>query len=893
MPDNERYQKIFNDLTDTVILTPNRRLAATLHKIHHAYQLAQQKQCWQTPRILPITSFLQQLWYDYSSQEFSKLPLLLNAAQERFLWEKTLLTANNTETLLQLTETAEIARTAWGLLKQWQVDVQHSLFASAEDYHAFQFWAIQFQQMMHGHHWLETASLMDEITTRIKKITLPKKIILMGFTEISPQFKNFLMACATIKTTVIYEEVTATSNQCQRLSCQDAEDEWLTMARWAKAMFQQNNNIMIGCVVPSLEKNRDRIAQIFSEVFASENSHIIAAKACPFNISAGKNLLQYPIIYTALQLLQLHKKTISLELFSYLLSSPFLGEAEIERLKRYTFDSALRQANMHSIDLIALLENREIKLSLGKNCYHLANRLQRFFSLIAQHHQSVPYAQWAIIFNELLKAIGWPGERSLNSEEYQIVDSWKHLLMDFSALDQIASPVTMHEAMQTLMKMAKKTIFQPKTPDAPIQILGVLEAAGIPFDYLWLTGMDDLSWPPQPKPNPLLPKRLQRELQMPHATAERELTFCNKLITQFIQNGHHVIFSHAEKNQELELQASPLIRHFAEITFAQLSLETYQTPSEKIFLTKKMEALLDERAPPLQANEKIRGGVNVLKHQALCPFKSFAEWRLHAHPLENPLPGLRSQDRGIIVHKILEIIWKRLKNQAALIAMPDAELKLFIQHCIDETLNDFPHSRQDCKQYFFLEKKRLQKLIADWLILEKNRADFKVILNEEALQITLKQLTLSLRIDRIDELADGKKLIIDYKTGKNNEINNWFSERPEEPQLPLYSLFDPSHTTGITFAQIAPGENCFKGISRYALDIQGIKIISEIKKISALSWEEQLSQWQAALEKLSDDFSHGIASVDPKDPEQTCTWCTLKPFCRIQENVDAVSHHHE
>lgn len=890
MMDHDIYKQIFSYGEHATILTPNRRLSATLHKIYQHYQLEQQHPCWQTPDILPISSWIQRLWNDYTSTEFNTSPHLLNTAQEHFLWEKILLQSKQSGQLLQLSETADIAKSAWGLLKQWKVDIHHPIFNSAEDYAALRFWATQYQKICVENHWIDFATLPDEIIEKIhsKQIRPQQYLILVGFTEISPQLKHLFSTCEAIHSQVIRRDISQTQRDSHRLSLLDDENEILTIARWAKSILAKDDKASIGCVLPSLDKIRDRVSQIFSEVFANENSYTVDAQTSPFNISAGKNLLHYPIVNTALQLLSLHKKTVSSEILSYVLTSPFLGEAEVERIKRCLFDSSLRQANVNSVDLAAITAKDADKksLSLANHCPHLARRLRKFISLLDEQQQSMSYREWADIFNQLLTSLGWPGERSLSSEEYQIVDSWLKLLEDYVTLDQITQPVNIHQALQTLNKMAKRAIFQPKTPEARIQVLGVLEAAAIPFDYLWVAGMDDLSWPPQPKPNPFIPKRLQRELHMPHATAERELMFCSMLIQQFMQSAKHVIFSHAEKNDELELQASSLIRDIPEITIEQLNLVSYQTRCEKIFATKNMEVIVDETAPPLIPNEKIRGGINVIKQQALCPFKSFSEWRLHAHELESPLPGLRPKDRGTIIHKTLELLWGSLKDHESLIAMQDHDLNELIHRCIDDALKATPNSRSEFTQYIALEKQRLYRLVSEWLNIEKSRTSFKVVFNEEVTQITLNQLNLSVRIDRIDELPDGKKLIIDYKTGKNNEINSWFSERPEEPQLPLYSLIDPDNTIGITFAQIATGDHCFKGVSRDALEIRGVKLITEVKKTTALSWDDQLSQWKSVLEKLSDDFYQGIAKVDPKEPTQTCTWCALKPFCRINEACD-------
>lgn len=876
---------------DAIILTPNRRLSATLHLQYQQYQLTlHSQQSWQTPHILPITSWIHQLWSDYTHHQIEASPLLLNAAQEQYIWEKILLNTKENEQLLQISETADLIRSAWSLLKQWQVDINHPAFYVADDYAALASWIQAFQNICETQHWIDIASLPEILITKIQNSEMipPSQLCMFGFSEYSPQLKQLLKTCESHGSMIIHVPLSDNKllSTATCISLLDQEIEILTMARWAKLTVAQNPSATIGCVIPDLDKIRDRVVQVFSEVFADEHTYTIDPQASPFNISAGKSLANYPIINTALQLLSLHKSIISNETFSNILMTPFIGEAEIERNKRANYDRILRLNNKKTIQLEAIAkEEYDDRLSLSKNCPHLARRLRAFFDLITKNQQPLTFTEWAKQFTELLTTLGWPGERSLNSEEYQIVESWLNLLSEYTTLDYIAKPVNLPEALRRLHKMVSHRIFQAKSPEAPIQVLGVLEAAAHPFDYLWVAGMDDLAWPPQPRPHPFIPKSLQRELHMPHATAERELNFCKTLIDQFKQSASYLIFSHAEQNEALELQSSPLIKDLPKINAENLKLETYIPRSQHIFNTKNIEKIIDEKAPDVTTDEKIRGGVSVIKQQALCPFKSFSEWRLHAHAFESPLPGLRAKDRGTVIHKALEIIWNKLKDHATLISLSEIELKSLIDQSIDIALCTVPNSHSEFTQYISLEKQRLHNLISEWLQIEKSRSSFKIITNEKSVPFTLGQLSLTIKIDRIDELADGKRLIIDYKTGKHNEIQSWFSERPEEPQLPLYALLDKDHTCGISFAQIHAGEHLFKGVSHYALDISGIKLISEIKKATALSWNEQLTQWQQVLTQLSDDFYHGNAKVDPKDPPKTCEWCALKPLCRMNEDI--------
>jgi probable DNA repair protein len=883
---NEFFRTI--DANTSVVLTPNRRLSATLYKLYQQYQIQLQKKYWPTPDILPIFSWVQRFFSGVTRQDFISHPLLLNPLQEQFIWEHILTNTKENDFLLQITETAELAKSAWRLLSEWQVDINDPIFESSLDYRAFKNWALQFQSLCLQNHWIDSTTLGTVITKYIKQGVLkpPAQIFLIGFTGLSPQVKHLLEVAEMMGCQVNLIEIIRKKINARKTCLIDEETEILTIARWAKSLSIKHPLATIGCVIPSLNKKRDRIFQVFSEVFAHEDQYKTQLTESPFNISAGKSLHQYPIIHAAIHFLSLHKKAISLASLSYLLTSPHLGEAEIERLPRAHFDCLLRQTNMGLIDVTSLINETQTQksLSLKKYCPALAKRLSRFFSLLEKEEKKMSYSKWAPLFNECLSVLGWPGERSLNSEEYQIVENWLHFLADFMTLDEVSrGPSTIYQALQKLAKMASSLSFQPQSPETSIQVLGILEAGALPFDFLWVAGMDDVSWPSQPRPNPFVPKQLQRELQMPHATAERELSFCQSLTQQFKESASVSIFSHAEKQAEMVVNQSPLIEDLPEISLDQLSLLHHQPKALKIYQSKSMESILDERGPQVLSQEKIGGGADLIKQQALCPFKAFATYRLKAKELENPMIGLRPKDRGIITHKILEIIWNKLKNHETLSNMEESELNLILKESIATAIAaHIPDHRID-DQYIKLEKERCYQLIHHWLQIEKERGPFSVVKTEFIVEIKLNNLKLNLRIDRIDELCNGQQIIIDYKTGKNNTLSAWFGNRPDGPQLPLYALHGPQNIAAIAFAQIASSDHCFKGMSRSALDIKGIKLLNEIQQVTVDTWDDQLGLWKNILTQLSEDFYQGIAIVDPKNAH-TCLTCAIKPLCRIDEN---------
>src|SRR3990167_10306802 len=108
------YDLLFQQFdSHTTLLTPNRRLSAYLHQVFKDRQREQPSSCWSTPDILPLTSWLERLWQQSVCQTFKPAPTLLSASQTDTVWETILKHDKENEALLQLSETADMAQSAW------------------------------------------------------------------------------------------------------------------------------------------------------------------------------------------------------------------------------------------------------------------------------------------------------------------------------------------------------------------------------------------------------------------------------------------------------------------------------------------------------------------------------------------------------------------------------------------------------------------------------------------------------------------------------------------------------------------------------------------------------------------------------------------------------------
>src|ERR1044071_1901436 len=198
--------------------------------------------------------------------------------------------------------------------------------------------------------------------------------------------------------------------------------------------------------------------------------------AMPFNVSLGEPLAEAPPVHFALSLIRLSFQEIDFAEGSRIVRSPFLGGAETEMTRRARLDRDLREKLSASVSLAKLVA------SVGP-CPLLRQRLERVFQLRTESKST--YAGWARHFSALLEAAGFPGERTSASDQVQAPRQ-----LD----EQLARPpqrVPIQPPFPSLAHFCADPLFQPATEAAaaPIQILGVLESAGLRFDCLWVSGL--------------------------------------------------------------------------------------------------------------------------------------------------------------------------------------------------------------------------------------------------------------------------------------------------------------------------------------------------------------------------------------------------------------------
>ena len=870
----------------TVVTGTKWLVSAILHDYEQA-AVAQGLQAWPTPHILFWPIWLQNLWEEAVITDSQlERQWLLSSQQERRIWEGIIKASPAKQPLQQVSGLVLAVQEAWQLTRAWDIDLQEESFRYNHDSAAFFRWASKFEDRCLDQHWLSLGCLTEALQGSLQpgRVSVPDELLLVGFDFLTPQQQRLLGTLLDAGTRVRWLQLQGKAGHAVGTSFQNTHLEAAGMARWARRRLDENPAARIGVAVPEFATHRKIVSRALDEMLVPQAIHPgIQPDTSPYTLSLGLPLSTYPIVQTALELLGMLNKVVSVEAVRQLLLSPFISGWETEAGPRALLDIQVRSAGEMEVSPGRL---RYLASQTGKPwfCPLLSEGLGRWAHAAQDLHDSASPGQWSEQFARVLEAVGWAQGRSLSSEEFQGTQAWRELLVELASLEPVTGLMPHQDAVALLGDMARERLFQPQAEWGPVQVLGLHQASWFQFDHLWIMGLHDGIWPPAPRPNPFVPRPVQRALGLPCSSEEAALQAARRATRRLLTGADEVVVSHAQKNGDEVLRASPLVSGLPVVDSGSLPGSSQSTWREKVHASARQDLLINDPAPPLQAHHA-KGGSNVFKLQAACPFRAFAELRLDARPVRQVGIGLDAMMRGSLLHRVMEKVWGALECHERLAAIDAGQLRNLIAEQVTEAVEKearrYPHTFK--KRFRKIEEERLSTQVYRWLENEKLRKPFQVVERETSYEVSFGKLVVRLRIDRLDALKDGRHLVIDYKTGKTS-TSQWFGSRPNEPQLLLYSVAVDRNVAGLLFAQIREGDMRFKGISDDADMIEGVSGWYEHKELrTAESWPEVLQHWRATLTVLADAFCEGVAAVQPKRYPSTCRHCELGPLCRIDE----------
>ncbi len=885
------------------IVTASRRQARFIQDLWQQYTLRFQNQnfaktqknnnqslSWEQADCIAWDEWLQQNFEICTlslSLQHKTVPKLLTAVEQSWIWQQLLskvlkdnIQLENKPLNQQQTLLNSLLQ-AWTLFNGWQLgssSVAMNAFNFSEETALFNKLIKKFNQDCENNNWLSKELLIDFIGKNFSlwKPQIKATICFYGFDDWTPQQQKFLNEISELETVNFSQldehPVTASFNESLH-PCASKHAEWQQAASWARQKSEADPDAKIAVVIPSLTIDRAEILRMFQQSFQPQ-LQLEAEAVVPsgFNISVGEAINQQAIINSARRWFSLINGGTG-ELWKQALTDEFCLGANKERWVRSStaVNLGLTNNTFYSVEVLQRILSREDIIPLK----HWASILQVLNNTGEQSKTNKTPAEWSLLLEQLLDDLGWPGANTLTSQTFQAKHQWLEKLRQLSAMDQLCGQQSLAAFLNLLDEQMNNSKFQPETPAARVQVLGVLEAIGLSFDYLWLSGCQDNVFPAPLNASPWLPVSIQQQLHMPGACSQREQQFAASLFSGMKKYCNQIHYSYALNEGDAELKPSAFVNHLDEGCIAEKAAEQLPSYWHKQLqdADSSISVWRDNQGLKLVSG-KVKSGVGILKNQASCPFKAYAEYRLCAGSPREPTIGIDPIQRGNWVHDVLEMVWLRLGTQQALMALAKDELVSFVENCATEIiLNPSKgYSQQQANvdsPLIQLELQRTILLVLSWLEIDRSRADFFKVEVEQNQQISIATLDFVVRADRIDDIGDGNKIIIDYKTGKTSNAS-WFNERITEPQLPLYGLLFSDDLSAIAVAELTTAGCSFKGCGEQELKIKGIKTIED--------WPALVQQWKINLETVAVEFSQGFAAVDPAP--NACTYCEYAHLCR-------------
>jgi ATP-dependent helicase/nuclease subunit B len=861
------------------LVVPHARAARGLRAAYGARKRARGVEAWEAPAILSWGQWTGSLWSELVVAGAEER-LLLNPAQELSLWREIVAEDAAVGAMGSGEALAELARSGWALAAGYGAISRLRSFAATHDSRVFAEWAEAFSRGCGAKGYLSAAMLDEALRVHVERGTVGDlgTVELVGFGEKTPAQEGLLEALRARGTVVVERWLAAEAVGLRAAVVAGSEREELELAaRWVRGLVLERPEARVAVVVPHLGEERAELEEVLRETLAPE---LLAVgedlSSTPWEFSSGPALGSVAMIADALAVARWVVGALPVQRASALVLSPYVGSGA-ERDASARFDAGtLRTAKLlrQEIGIEALLAMVEVA-EKKQGCAFLPwlRGVRDFLKRDGDRSRPRRFAEWMELVRGVVQAAGWPGDRALTAMEFEATRGWESALDTVSTLDFSGRRVRYAEALEALEMQAKSSLLALPATGAAVEVMEVREAEGSVFDAVVFLRATDANWPPTERVHPLLPWGLQRSLKMAGSDAAEAAERARRFMQGLMERAGSVLFTSAAEDADGKLRPSPLL---AEIGLRIVGAEEL-VASTAVAAMVELESVVDAEQLPALPSTIVKGGSNVLKLQAACGFKAFAELRLLAREPESGVLGLDARESGSLLHRTMQAFWKAVRTQEALRAMSRSEREERLTDAIDAAMRGRLRAESDWdRAYVGVLKQRFRSVLQQWLDEELRRGAFEVIDSEQKAQIAVGPLMLDVRMDRIDRV-DGGFFLVDYKSGSSGKPKDWEGERPDDPQLLLYAKhYQPEELRGLAFAKVRAGED-MKWVGYQAE--RGILPVSLSKNVRDLG--PLIEEWNEVLTRLAYEFAEGRADVLPKSFKVNCSRCAVRLLCRV------------
>lgn len=800
----------------------------------------------------------------------------------------------------EITRVASLASDAWALAHRYTFPLNslQNLAAGNDNLALFARCALRMQSLLKRQRGVTQPELPSALTAVLESIRslLPSHVVLTPAFAANTAHARLLNAMTQLRVSVepwVAPQREDVPTVVHRFA--DATQEMHAAISWASRTLRtleasgDTSTSAVAIVVPDLSSQRSVWLSALREQLNPDAWWLDPEtdRDC-FNLSVGLCLGEYPHIHCLITVLRVayangggnNDGNTDTEVLAQALMHPRWGRtpASIKRIEQQLAALLERGMDQSSLadwwDVLPAAVAQCAALNLGYRISDMAIAEKRASRVT--HAATVTDAALALTERAMIA----------HSDLFQLDAAWTEAIKGWTQLDRWLPPITAQQAVSELAQLAGQQPFQPKAGRARIQVMGLLESAGVPLAAAWITGFTDHVLPESFKPNPMLPLAWQAAQHVGLGSRDEVRRRAGALWANWGALTGSLRVSYASESEGSVQRISTLA--------ANLVVENHQPEAKPTPPATRLAVSVSDEALPARATTGTAKPLSSsdLERQAHCPRKAAATFlRLHEWP--EHVVGISPRVRGTLVHEVMAAIGEaRMRGILDGAGEPDpAALRAVASNAFTCAVAVAAEKRSRIPAAVWdIERARLLPLIDQVLALDAAREGFRVVNVEEDVKAQLFNAVFKLRVDRVDDyaaaLAEDQQfgVVLDYKTGAVSRAD-WFAEnssgRLAAPQLPLY-LFalhavmpaDLPRIGAIGYIIISDDDVKFIGLGADA------SLATKKAGKDEPDWYDLTTQWNDQLRQLVGEIETGVADVAPLKGRATCRHCGFASFCR-------------